>query len=128
MPRRLAVARHAEGSEAIGWVLLGFLLGAALAIATLAHADWIKQLPQTFRTSISPPVQVTAPAAPRKLTALAPSAANPTSEALPQSSAPPSGPSAMPSKPAPGEEAQVADDAAAAGMTSRSNATSTDLN
>ncbi len=126
MPRRLAVARHAEGSEPIGWVLVGFLLGAALAIVALSHADWIRQLPQTFRTSLSAPAP--APAAPAKLAAVALTAAIPAPATLPQSAAPPAGPSAMAANPAPGEEAQVADDAAAAGMTSRSAASRADLN
>ena len=128
MPRRLAVARHAEGSEPIGWVLLGFLLGAALAIVALTHADWVRQLPQTFRTSLSAPAPTPTPVAPAKSVAVAPSASIAPPVTATQSAPPAAGPSTMAAKPAPGEETQVADDAAAAGMTSRSNATTTDLN
>ena len=40
MPRRLAVAKHAGGFDAVGWTLLGFLLGASLAVFALLHADF----------------------------------------------------------------------------------------
>ena len=39
MPRRLAVAKHAGGFDSLGWTLLGFLLGASLAVFALLHAD-----------------------------------------------------------------------------------------
>ena len=39
MPRRLAVAKHAGGFDSVGWTLLGFLLGASLAVFALLHAD-----------------------------------------------------------------------------------------
>ena len=39
MPRRLALARQAGGFDSLGWILLGFLLGASLAVFALLHAD-----------------------------------------------------------------------------------------
>ena len=38
MPRRLVVARQAGGFDALGWTLLGFLLGASLAVFALLTA------------------------------------------------------------------------------------------
>jgi len=39
VPRRLALARQAGGFDSLGWILLGFLLGASLAVFALLHAD-----------------------------------------------------------------------------------------
>ena len=54
MARRLAVAKHAPGFDAVGWTLLGFLLGASLAVFALLHAD--------FRGMMRPLIAAPAPA------------------------------------------------------------------
>ena len=61
MPRRLAVAKHAGGFDSVGWTLLGFLLGASLAVMALLHADFHGMA----RSFASPPLAVPpTPAAP----------------------------------------------------------------
>ncbi len=129
MPRRLAVARHAEGTEPVGWVLIGFLLGAAAAIVTLTHADWIKRLPDSMAaagaTAVAPmhaPGPPPAPAIKPIVAAIAPSDAPPAAQPTEEHA------STMAVAPAPGEDAQVQEDAAAAGMTSHAGAAKTDLN
>ncbi len=153
MPRRLAVAKHAGGFDAVGWILLGFLLGSSLAVFALMHAD-VRGMARAFTSPApapsgaiirySPPVSA-APlvAAPRSepqtltLAATAPAAApSPTVSALASAGAasahapgaaskPAAATPPAPSRPAPASDAtdtQVADDAAAAGMTSRAGA------
>jgi len=39
-PSRPGVGRPAERADALGWTLLGFILGVAAAIAVLMHADF----------------------------------------------------------------------------------------
>ena len=120
-PSRLEIARHAEGTDAIGWVMLGFLLGAAAAIAALMHAD--------FRSSPHPdlsgliriaPVRVLAPAPPAA-SFLHPPPAVVRTAATPEVKTSPNAAAPTPSKPKPppvSDTAQVDEDAAAAGMTS----------
>ena len=129
MPRRLAIARHAEGTSPVGWVLIGVLIGAATTIFALSHADWIKRLPDPMRApaivAVASPAK--APPPPARL-AMAATVAAPASDSQ-QAVAPAAvQASTMAAKPTPGEEAQVEEDAAAAGMTSHSGAASTDLN
>ena len=149
MPRRLAVARRAGGFDSIGWTLLGFLLGASLAVFALLHAD-VHALTQSAIGSpapapAAPVVRYTPPAVPAPLLAGMPQAP-PALVSAPSTSAPQAATPSTPSTsalasagaasahaakaPAPavaarapaaaGSDAQVADDAAAAGMTSRS--------
>ena len=158
MPRRLAVAKHAGGFDALGWSLLGFLLGASLAVFALLHAD-IRGLvrpftatpghsvPQTLSSgaviSYTPPAPASRPAAPVPvIEQAAPGSSEPAASATPHVNAlasagaasvhaaspdarprsdgapAPSASSASPSA----ADAQVDDDAAAAGMTSRTGA------
>ena len=144
MARKLAVARHAPGFDAVGWVLLGFVLGAGLAVFALLHADILRRAPPP-----SPPPAVRASLEPAPMAPLVPAVAplpaitpvGPAKPALPASASPP-GPDALasagaasakgvavaakadisPSQPPPSSDQQVANDAAAAGMTSRKNA------
>ncbi len=102
MPRRLAVARHAGGFDAVGWTLLGFLLGASLAVFALLHADMhgLMRAPAAAPVSAGPPpapsaevVTTYAPPAPAAL------AAPPPVFLQPATPAPPTAP--LPVKPAP---------------------------
>lgn len=140
MARRLALARHAPGFDAIGWVLLGFLLGAGLAVFALLHADLLVRpaLPAEAKLAAPPvPPPMTAPARPpiadvapaSALSFVPPSEPPDSTQALVSAGAasakraPASRLPAGPTKPRPspaGADAQVADDAAAAGLTSRS--------
>jgi hypothetical protein len=153
VPRRLAVAKHAGGFDAVGWILLGFLLGSSLAVFALMHADvrgmarsLASTAPPTSGAIIrySPPASAAQPPAeptpePKAVTLAAtlPAVAPPPAvSALASAGAasvhspgaapkPAAGPPAALSKPAPASNAadtQVADDAAAAGMTSRASA------
>ena len=130
MPRRLAVARHTEGTPPVGWVLIGFLMGAAIAILALSHADWMKRLPDAMKAQAMPtapaPTQVPTPSPAPMVRAATDIAPVPDTQAA--VTPPNSQPSAMAAKPSPGEEAQVEEDAAAAGMTSHARGTSADLN
>ena len=127
--RRLEIARHADGTDALGWILLGFLLGAAAAVATMMHAELPRsaaaaQPPAAGRLAYIAPsparsapamaaatIASRAPVSPH--TVLAAPASPPASEAGPDT----------PAKAAPAAvDEQVAEDAAAAGMTSRRGA------
>ena len=161
MPRRLAVAKQAGGFDALGWTLLGFLLGASLAVFALLHAD-ISGItrPLTGAAARPPPVPVIRysppPTANPPLAGASrplPADLTPTQTPLPAAPLPaaplPSGVSALasagavsahaakagaapatpkaaavrsPAPSTPAEDAQVADDAAASGMTSRAGA------
>ncbi len=149
MPRRLAVARHAGGFDAVGWTLLGFLLGASLAVFALLHADFhglmrplavpaaapaparavITYAPPAPPLAGPAPTFVTPDAAPagpppvvrapvRVLSALA-SAGVASTHASGEAHARPAAPPARAAQ----VDAQVDDDAAAAGLTSRAAAT-----
>jgi hypothetical protein len=141
MARKLELARHAHGFDAIGWVLLGFVLGAGLAVFALLHADSVlrRAPPAPPRAAASPapaqPAWVHAPpAALAPLPAVLPvppeSASPPGPVALagaagarsaPAAAKPNRPPAPKPApKPAPRADQEVADDAAAAGLTSRS--------
>ena len=129
MPRRLAVARHAEGTQPIGWVLIGVLMGAAITFVALSHADWIKRLPDPLKPAGTVAI-ATAPAparAPAPTVQVAAAAAQ-TAEVMPPVTPTGSQTSTMAAAPTAGEEAQVAEDAAAAGMTSHSAAAGANLN
>jgi hypothetical protein len=155
MPRRLAVARQAGGFDAIGWTLLGFLLGASLAVFALLHAD-VGVFGKPLMGAASPPpavqpvavVHYAPPPAPPALVgapqalAPAPVVATPVQPVVETKSGvsalanagaasahgakPP--PAATASKATPpaastsNADSEVADDAAAAGMTSRAPA------
>ena len=124
--RRLGVARHADGTDALGWVLLGFLLGAAAAVATMMHAElprhaaaapaaaprpaYIAPLP---RPEPAPAVVARRPASVRPVIA---TPAQPAPAAATVAARAPAGAAST------AEDDQVADDAAAAGMTSRRGA------
>jgi hypothetical protein len=146
--RRLAIARHASGSNAMGWMLLGFVLGAGAAIAVLMNADFARQAaqaPYSVRLSLTPRVTTKAsrPAAlilkPAPLEAvLAPAIALPTqpialasaSPAPPASPSPPAKPasrSPIRKSPLAGAVTQVTEDAAAVGMTSHTDSRPNDL-
>ena len=151
MPRRLAVAKHATGFDAVGWTLLGFLLGASLAVFALLHADFhglLRPLPPPPPTPASttpavvtyaPPATPlagagpaivtpdTAPPAPppvvrvpaRTFSALASAgvaSANASGKTHPRSA------TSAPKAASAAADAQVDDDAAAAGLTSRAGA------
>ena len=133
-PRKLAIARHAHGVDAIGWVLLGFVLGAGAAIAVLMNADFVRRGP-----AAEPAIAVRA-AAPLRF-AIAPVAPQPAVIAppapapaflgpflAPKTSLPasPKAPAGVARKPAAVPE-PVAEDAAAAGMTSRVQGRDSDL-
>ena len=129
MPRRLAVARHAEGTPPMGWVLIGVLMGAAITFIALSHADWIKRLPDPLKpagtvaiATLPAPARATAP------TVQVAAAAAQTAEVMPPVTPTGSQTSTMAAEPTAGEEAQVAEDAAAAGMTSHASGARTDLN
>jgi hypothetical protein len=136
-PRKLAVARHAH-VDAVGWVLLGFVMGAGAAIAVLMNADFARR-PAAPAPAVAvreaPPLRFTiAPLAPR------PAVAQPPTSVLPGLvlALPPTKPaaqtpttaaksSASPAhKPSAAAE-PVAEDAAAAGMTSRIQGQDSDL-
>ena len=132
--RKLAVARHAHGSNAMGWILLGFVLGAGAAIAVLMNADFVRRGP-----AAEPAIAVRA-AAPLRF-AIAPVAPQPAVIAppapapaflgpflAPKTSLPasPKAPAGVARKPAAVPE-PVAEDAAAAGMTSRVQGRDSDL-
>lgn len=155
MPRRLAVAKHAGGFDSVGWTLLGFLLGASLAVFALLHADFhgmmrpltaatppppprtaavVSYTPPPTAAQASPPpvlIQATAsPSQPSPDTALPPGVNALASAGAASAHAISTTPRAKPapqtrtasasSKPASSaSDAEVADDAAAAGMTSR---------
>ena len=157
MPRRLAVAKQAGGFDALGWTLLGFLLGASLAVFALLHAD-ISAITRPSAGAPSPPpvpvIRYTPPAPPTGLPlaggaralpvdlvptrATAPATSAPTgvsalasagaasAHAAAKAEASPSIPKAPAPRntaaSAPATDAEVADDAAAAGMTSRAGA------
>lgn len=156
MPRRLAVAKQAGGFDALGWTLLGFLLGASLAVFALLHAD-ISGItrPLTGAAARPPPVpvirysppptanpplagasrplpadltptQTPLPAAPLPSGVSALASAGAVSAHAAKAGAAPATPKAAavrsPAPSTPAEDAQVADDAAASGMTSRAGA------
>jgi hypothetical protein len=157
MPRRLAMAKHAPGFDAVGWTLLGFLLGASLAVFALLHADFRGMMrPLLPAPAPEPPaaavVSYTPPASPvlagpsAFLPPRPPTSAPPTVHATPPVSALASAgaasargasvdaaPKPTPAQPevrpgpakasVPTPDAQVEDDAAAAGMTSKPAAT-----
>lgn len=136
-PPRLAVARHARGFDAIGWVLLGFVLGAGAAIAVLLNADFprraatpeashimasgpvlrlqLDQAPRQAAAAVAPPAPAVASAAPAAIPPLLATAARPATAPSPAAPAT----AKAPRKGAATAE-PMADDAAAAGMTSRS--------
>jgi hypothetical protein len=128
-PRRLAVARHAQGVDALGWVLLGFVLGAGAAIAVLMNASFVHRGPAPVLTASQgpsvhvqaepalQPAVIPASVAPPRLV-LPPAALIPAPAAKPATPAPGAAPASRKARPAVSEA--VADDAAAAGMTSRS--------
>jgi hypothetical protein len=133
--RRLEIARHAEGVDALGWALLGFVLGAAAAVAALLHADFHVQAPRETSRLIQ---LHTAPAAaqlalqalirapePRPPPAVTAKPAAPTP--APKATTPAAGSSISMYKPAIPKSAQVDEDAAAAGMTSRPSSDVSDL-
>ena len=134
--RRLEIARHADGTDALGWILLGFLLGAGAAVATMMHAELAHRsaaspisvqprpayiAPSPARPPLAGPLPMMGPRIPpaaRPLLASPPrpSAASATATATAGRVAPTRSPA-----PAAVDE-QVAEDAAAAGMTSRRGA------
>ena len=122
--RRLGVARHADGTDALGWILLGFLLGAAAAVATMMHAELPRHA--SVATAAAPRPAYIAPL-PRPEPAPAVVARRPTTVRPVIAAAAPPAPRAV-AAPAPARTAptiqdeQVAEDAAAAGMTSRRGA------
>ena len=133
-PRRLAVARHAHGVDALGWVLLGFVMGAGAAIAVLVNADFGRREPgPTMAIRQSPPLRFEIAPVARQPTLILPPAPSPAflgpvaglapKTPQPPAAKPPAGPA---HKPAAASEA-VADDAAAAGMTSRVEGRDSDL-
>ena len=122
-PRKLAVARHAHGVDAIGWVLLGFVLGAGAAIAVLLNANFAHR-------SVAPESAIAVRQAPPLRFTLAPVRTQPAAIVQPapvltpvqapgKAAAPPRKPAAAPEP--------VAEDAAAAGMTSRIQGQDSDL-
>ncbi len=143
--RKLAVARHAQGADAIGWILLGFVMGAGAAIAVLMNADFTGRMPeagygvrlalprrleaQTIRqpaiiVQSSPLAQTLIPAivAPIKEPALASGAPTLARGTPARTSA------KAPAKPAPsGAASQVSEDAAATGLTSHTDSRPSDL-
>ncbi len=128
MPRRLAVARHADGMQPIGWVLIGVLIGAAISIVALSHADWIKRLPDPLKPAATVAIAAPVRAPPPATTVQAATTTAQTTEVMPPVTPTGAQTSTMAAKPEPGEEAQVAEDAAAAGMTSHSAAAGANLN
>ena len=153
MPRRLVVARQAGGFDALGWTLLGFLLGASLAVFALLHADFsgitrplsaaraqpppvpviryappalpagppLAGLPRAAPVDLSP-ARATSPAAPAASGVSALASAGAASAHAAKPAPPPAAAKAAAAKSTPATEAEVADDAAAAGMTSRAPA------
>jgi hypothetical protein len=134
-PRKLAVARHAHGVDAIGWVLLGFVLGAGAAIAVLLNANFSHR-------AVAPEPAVAVRQAPPLRFTLAPVRTQPVAIVQPAPALapvlPPVTPVARTPAPAPGKAAApprklaaapepVAEDAAAAGMTSRIQGQDSDL-
>ena len=110
-PRLIIIKRH-HGNRALGLVLLGFILGAAAAIALMLHAQApVVQAPAAFRAPTAPVVP-----APRVW-----AAAQPPGPVVPPAKT--RGPLPTPSAAKPRTQApisaQTEEDAAAAGMTSR---------
>lgn len=123
---RLAVARHAEGTDALGWVLLGFLMGAGAAIALLVHADPARQLLAVVRPPAAP--SRSAPIARLANTIAVSARAQPARPQPPASaSALATAPRAIRSVEPPAPNAEVAEDAASAGLTARAATDTPDL-
>ena len=136
--RKLAVARHAHGSNAMGWILLGFVLGAGAAIAVLMNADFVRNTPQpayAVRLALTPRVASPIAQAPAMMLQPArlepvtvPAITLPTKPAAFASAAPSAPAKASIKKPGPtGALSQVSEDAAAVGMTSRTDSRPNDL-
>ena len=135
-PRKLELARHYRGADAIGWVLLGFVLGAGAAMAVLLNANFGARKPDvaanqgpSVRLELSPaapappPIVVSAPAAlPPQVSTVqpAPEAAPAVVQAAPKPALAAASPARAARKPPSGVPEAVAQDAAAAGLTSRS--------
>ncbi len=118
--RRIAVARHAKQSDPLGWILLGFLLGAGAAITVMMHANLsVRRMPEPLKL-LTPPAAAPKPPPPPSAPAAPASAVTPSKPAAvapaPATAMASSGPGLI----APGPpDAQVEEDAAAAGMTSQ---------
>jgi hypothetical protein len=104
-------------------VLLGFLLGAAAAIAALLHADFRPARPaEPAALTLSAPIHAPPPSA---TPAVQPAKPKPAASAKTDAKA--EAP-AKPKPPAPpSEEVQITEDAAAAGMTSHKQSDAPDL-
>ncbi len=141
MPQRLAMVRDGKAAEVLGWILVGFLFGAACALAVMLHARRPAQAPAPEEAASAPAATVvyTPPPAPRALLtppargaafAAAPVAPPPATFRSPSTTTADDAPAAPmperarprrePARPSPGPDAQVEEDAAATGMTSRS--------
>ncbi len=146
MPRRLAIARHAEGTDSLGWILMGFMLGVGATVAVLLHAEFGRRAaspaalasaprsaPAVSPAELAAPAPILAPAilAPSNLAAVGRTTSRPkaaTTDSGPEPNGgtarrtPPHAPNLPARRVAPADDPQMAEDAAAAGMTSRRQA------
>ena len=113
---RLALARHHKSTNALGWVLLGFVLGVGAAIAVMMHADLGGTIPPG--ASAPGPVPAARPhQAPPTMQAAKPPPQKMQAADLPVSAPPAIPPHASAARPADSEDPLDAN-AAAAGLTS----------